>query len=164
MKKFIIIMIVWAAAVSGSYAMDTLIKNPLIGKSAPDFTLQTLEGRMNFAQFRDGKRAIVFFWATWCPHCREALADLGRRKEEFRQKNIPLILIDVGEKETDVRSYLARNGIDLNVFLDERSDVAGAYKVIGVPAFFFISPSGVIQDMQFTLPDNYEEILKEEQP
>lgn len=142
------------------YAMDMVFfKNPLVGKHAPDFTLNTLEGEKNFTQFRDGKKAIIFFWATWCPHCREALADLNRKKDERLKKEIKLVLVDVGEKAEEVRSHLEEEGIQFNVFLDENSSVSHSYKIIGVPTFVFLNTSGVIQDVQHDLPKNYEEIL-----
>ena len=144
-----------------SHAMDSmaLMKNPLLGKTAPDFTLNTLEGEKNFTQFRDGKRAIIFFWATWCPHCREALEDLKKRKDDFAQKDIKLVLVDVGEKAEEVRSHFKEEGIQFNVFLDENSSVSDIYKIIGVPTFFFVNASRVIQDVQYEIPNNYEEIL-----
>ena len=53
-------------------------QNPNVGKAAPDFTLATLDGdEVNMTQYREGKRAIIFFWATWCPHCRVALKELN---------------------------------------------------------------------------------------
>ena len=134
--------------------------NPLTGKPAPDFTLDTTQNKsVNMTSFRDGKPAILFFWATWCLHCRDALQDLKSEYQAIDQKGIKLILVDVGESEKQVLSYLKSAGVNLEVFLDERNSAADDYAVIGVPTFYFVDRGGTVVDVKHSFPRNYQEIL-----
>jgi hypothetical protein len=50
----------------------------LIGKPAPDFDLQSLDGRkVSLADYRDRTLAVTF-WASWCAPCRMELPVLTK--------------------------------------------------------------------------------------
>jgi len=137
-----------------------VMENPLVGQPAPDFTLNTTEGKpLNLTKYRDGKSAIIFFWATWCPHCFDQMQELKAKKREFEEKNISLVLIDLGEDGTAVKAYLKKNEIPYNVFLDEKNTTFDSYQLIGVPTFVFIDASGTVQAVEHFLPPNYAELL-----
>lgn len=151
-------VIVWAA--STAQAQLLMMKNPNIGKPVPEFKLKMVSGaQTSLSDFREGKKTIVFFWATWCPHCRAALKELNKDREQIAQKGIKLAIVDVGESAREVKAYTDKNKIGLEVFLDENEEVSGEYGIIGVPTFFFVGEDGVIRDVQHHMPDNYEAIL-----
>jgi len=134
--------------------------NPFIGQLAPDFSLVTTsEQEVNMTQFRDGQPAIIFFWATWCPHCHTQLKELTQNRQAIEASEIKIILVDVGESSQQVGEYINANDISFNVFLDENMETASAYKIVGVPTFFFINEEGMILDVKNVLPDNYQNIL-----
>lgn len=136
------------------------MENEAIGKPAPDFTLPIVGGTAtSFAQFRGTDKAIIFFWATWCPHCRRELGNLNQKKEEFTQKGITIALVDIGEDEAMVRQYLQKNKVEMTVFLDKDNAVAESYHLVGVPTFLFVDAKGIVRGLEYGLPENYEEIL-----
>lgn len=135
-------------------------ENEGIGKPVKDFTLPVVGGTAtSFAQFRGTDKAIIFFWATWCPHCRRELGNLAQKKEELAQKGIKIALVDIGEDEAAVKQYLQKNKVDFTVFLDQETAVAESYNVAGVPTFYLIDKQGIVRDVQYSLPPNYDEIL-----
>ena len=135
-------------------------QNPLVGQPAPDFTLKMYDGnKVNMTKLRDNKSAIIFFWATWCPHCRESLEGLNQNLAQIQKKGIKIILVDLGESEREVRAYVERNKVKVPIFLDEESSLAENYGIIGVPTFFFVDPKGVVKAVEHSVPENYEEIL-----
>lgn len=137
------------------------MENEDIGKPAKDFTLKLVKGgEMSLKDYRDGKKAIIFFWATWCPHCRAQLGNLNRDQEEIEKSGIKIVLVDVGEKEAIVKKYLEQNKIDINVFLDEESKVSDLYGLIGLPTFYYVSEDGAVIDVKHSLPDDLNEVFK----
>lgn len=133
------------------------MENEDVGKKVKDFTLKIVNGEeMNLEKYRAGKKAIVFFWATWCPHCRAALEELSENKNAIKKKGIKIIPVDVGEKEGIVIKYMEKNNIQFSVFLDEDSEVAETYGLIGVPTFYFINKKGIVTDVQHSLPEDLE--------
>ncbi len=136
------------------------IQNPLVGQLAPDFTLQSTIGQeVNMTQYRSGHPALIFFWATWCPHCRKQLKELTQNRQAIEANGFKIILVDVGESLQKVLEYTDANSISLDVFLDESTETAGKYEIVGVPTFFFINGEGTILDVTNVLPDDIQEIL-----
>ena len=136
------------------------LKDQNIGKMAPDFTLDTLGAKnVNMTRLREGKKAIVFFWATWCPHCRMALKDLNGMAKDIEKKNIRLILVDLGETPDQVIQYAQKNKITSDIFLDQKSSLAEPYGIIGVPTFIFVGADGKIKSAGHSLPKDYETIF-----
>jgi len=134
--------------------------HPLTGQPSPDFHLSDLEGqRMDMQPLRAGQPAILFFWATWCPHCRTQLRELSMQAENIESKGIRIILVNVGEGPTEVTAYLQNNDIDLPVLLDTDDEVSKRYKIVGLPTFFLIGRDGLIISVVHGLPGNYEDLL-----
>jgi peroxiredoxin len=137
-----------------------LFENNLVGEKAPDFTLKTISGNsVSLNEFRGQNPAIVFFWATWCPHCQNQLLSLNKQGKDFEKKGIKLVLVDLGESANVVAAYVKKHDIQFEVFLDEESAVAEEYGIVGVPTFFFIDKSGKIQGVEHDLPDDFENLL-----
>jgi len=110
-------------------------------------------------QFRSGQPAMIFFWATWCPHCRKQLKELTQNHLAIEANGIKIILVDVGESAREVQEYIYANNISFDVFLDDNAEVAKEYKIVGVPTFFFVNGEGIIVDVKNVLPDDYQEVL-----
>ena len=133
------------------------MQNENVGKQVKDFTLKVVDGEeMSLEQYRDGKKTIVFFWATWCPHCRVALGELSKNKTAIEKKGIKIAPVDVGEQNEIVSKYLQKNNIEFPVFLDEESAVSDAYGLIGVPTFYFVNEEGNVTDVQHSLPEDLD--------
>ena len=163
MKKILILvaaLIFLAPATGRAQTYFYLGEDEAIGKIFPDISLNNLNGEsVNLTQYREGKRAVFFFWATWCPHCREALQHLSEIQKEFEAKNIKLVLIDLGEPQRLVKKFTERNNVTMDVFLDINSSLAEQFGLVGLPTFLFVNEKGVIKEIGHNLPDNYEELF-----
>ena len=44
-----------------------------------DFTLKDVEGaKVSLGKFIGQRPVLLYFWATWCPRCRESVPDINR--------------------------------------------------------------------------------------
>ncbi|MCK5580942.1 MAG: TlpA family protein disulfide reductase [Candidatus Omnitrophica bacterium] len=162
LTRIFVLSCLFFGALGSSYASGQFFffQNPMVGEVAPDFILETLNGgKKSLEEFRDGDPAIVFFWATWCLHCRTQLKELNDSAAEIQEKGIKLVLVDLGESSSQVRAYLKDNGVSLNVFLDKTSEIAEEYGVVGIPTFYFLDKKGIIQAVEHDIPENHEALL-----
>ena len=162
MIKVIVVMVLVGVSFNPSSAMGQFffMENQQVGKPAPDFTLKTLAGEeVNFTQYRNGKNAVIFFWATWCPHCRTKINELNKMQQSFVDKGIKLVLVNQGEKASIVADYVKKHKINLTIFLDQETSLAEPYGLIGLPTFVFVDAEGIVRDVTHSIPEDYEKIF-----
>jgi cytochrome c biogenesis protein CcmG/thiol:disulfide interchange protein DsbE len=122
---------------------------PLVGKPAPAFTLQSLEGAQVSLASLQGRPVIVNFWASWCLPCREE-APLFRELSEQRGAEGGLALVGVMFQETseqNARDFIREFALTYPSLRDPGSRTAINYGVSGIPETVFIDRAGVIQDV-----------------
>ena len=116
-----------------------------VGEIAPDFTLLDLDGNeVRLSEFQ-GRVVLVNFWATWCPPCRAEMPDIESLYQEYKDKGLVVIGIDIGEPEATVRQFVQRGGYSWTFVLDSTGTVAANYNIRAIPTSFFIDREGVIQ-------------------
>jgi len=111
-------------------------------KEAPFFNLKRVEGTFVNLSDLKGKPALLFFWATWCPTCKEEIALIERfLKGRTDQMAIFTFVID-GESEKAVQRVVQKHTIRLPVLLDVKEKIARTYGVKMVPTTFLVSREG----------------------
>ncbi len=119
----------------------------LIGKAAPDFELETLEGEPFKLSDSRGKEVVVLdFWATWCGPCIKAMPSVMAAVDEFEGKGVRLVAVNQQEAAGKVSKFLEAKGWDLQVALDDdaRSPVSSKFGVTGIPTTFIIGKDGKV--------------------
>ena len=161
--KWIIAVIVLALGLWALFNTSQLgwrMGNPLVGMPAPNFTLTTLNGQqVTMDELRNGQSAIIFFWATWCPHCRRELKQLDFQAKALSMEGIKIILVDVEESPEQVKRYLGDSGISLEVLMDQDGQVSEEYALFGLPTFFFVNQAGIVTGSEHALPENYQKLF-----
>ena len=136
------------------------VHSSLIGQSAPDVVLEKTDGKLaSVVGSRQGKKAILVFWATWCPHCYEDFTAINDHIASAEQNGIKIILVDIGETKEAVKNYLARRQMNLVSFVNEDSYLQGVYHIVGVPTLFFIDEKGIIRHVTHAFPPNYQDLF-----
>jgi len=135
-------------------------ENALVGDMAPDVMLTTLEDtEVPLSEVRAEHPAIIFFWATWCPHCRAKMTELAAHRQQIEDQGVKIILVNVGEEAVKVRHFMVSQKLLFQTFLDEDREVSKSYRLIGVPTFFLVDQEGRVMAVENELPANYAQIL-----
>ncbi len=117
---------------------------PVSGEPAPDFTVQTLDGKyVSLSDFR-GKTVLLNFWATWCPPCRSEMPDMEKVYRERLDKDVVILAVDVQEAAVPVQAFVDRFGITFPILMDVSGDIAKLYGVQSLPTSYFIDKQGRI--------------------
>jgi cytochrome c biogenesis protein CcmG, thiol:disulfide interchange protein DsbE len=126
----------------------SIIPSPLMGKSAPQFSLHNLfdgQDQVNTGALR-GHWTLVNVWGTWCGECRaehEALLQIKREGQ------VPIIGIDWKDSDEDAQAWLAQLGNPYeSVGTDHDGRVAIDWGVYGAPESFLISPDGKVVEKE----------------
>lgn len=113
-------------------------------KSAPDFTLETLDGKK--IKLSDLKGSVVFldFWATWCGPCVKVLPHTQKMSEteDAKQGKMHIFAVNVGEDNDIVNSFMSKSRYTFTVLMDREKTVATSYGVEAIPRFFVIDKNG----------------------
>lgn len=120
--------------------------NPFAGKTAMDFTLKDLKGDTHVLKKLRGKVVLLDFWATWCGPCRVTMPQVAKIHDEFRNKGVEVLSINVGEPAAKAEAYLKKNGYQFTALLDPDRAVADQYRVNGIPTLVVINREGTITD------------------
>ena len=111
---------------------------------AIDFTLSDLNGKkVSLKDFR-GKNVYLNFWATWCPWCVKELPDIEKVYQEYKDKNLVVLAINIGEDKNTVQGFITKNNYHFNVLLDSDQRVTQAYGISPIPVSIFIDKNGNI--------------------
>jgi thiol-disulfide isomerase/thioredoxin len=91
-----------------------------------------------------GEGVVVNFWATWCPPCVKEMPSLNRLRADLAGDGIVVLALssDRGGAAV-VRRFYAKKGIaNLAVMIDEKSKVARALGISGLPTTVMYDAEG----------------------
>lgn len=127
------------------------------GTPAPDFTLETLDGKSLSLSSLRGKAVLVNFWATWCGPCKIETPWLVELQNRYGAEGLQIVGVAMDDSGKDEIARFAKDmGVNYPVLLGKEA-VGEAYG--GVPALpesFFIGRDGKIVDKIMGLEDRSE--------
>ena len=152
MKRFLLPLAIFVVMVGFLAVGLTLnpreVPSPLVGKSAPDFSLPQLhdQGKVISSNELRGKVWLLNFWASWCGGCKDehpVLMQLAQSGE------VPIYGMDYKDRREEALTWLRRWGNPYPVVaVDESGRVGINYGVYGVPETYVIDKAGVIRYKQ----------------
>ena len=121
---------------------------PVVGRQAPDFTATTTDGRQISLAALRGHPVWLTFGASWCAACRSEAPDIQAAYQRAEASGAVVVEVFISEDSATVRDYGARVGLTYPKVADPDTVIASQYRVLGIPAHFFVDPSGVLRTVK----------------
>ena len=119
-----------------------------IGRLAPDFELETLDGgRFRLSDWA-GHPVVLNFWASWCAPCRREMPVLIRLQEQYREAGLIVVGVNIEEARSPAGDFAAEFGVNFALPMDFDGAVTRRYGIggqLGPPHTMFLGPDGVIR-------------------
>ena len=97
--------------------------NPLIGKSAPQFSLEDLTGKkVSLADYK-GKAVLINFWATWCGPCKIETPWLVDLRNQYAGKGFEILGVSTDDIDRD----------DVKMFGTEKKEITDFVQRMHMP-------------------------------
>ena len=108
-----------------------------------------------------GNYTVVDFWASWCGPCRGEIPYLIKVSEEYADKNVTVVGIDVWDNQEGYLKALDDLGIKYPTFTvgDDKSATTN-YGISGIPQIILIGPDGTILERELRGEGIHEAIDK----
>ncbi len=113
-------------------------------KPASDFALDLFwpeAGRFTLSEQR-GKVVLLDFWASWCPPCREEAPGLERVWNEYRERGVVFVGVNIFDDTDLALEYLREYRLSYPNGTDPSGEIPVEYGVSGVPEKFLIGRDG----------------------
>jgi thiol-disulfide isomerase/thioredoxin len=116
----------------------------LIGKVAPEVTLQAADGKLVALNKFRGKPVLLDFWATWCGPCVASLPKLENLFQQVSAKGLALVSIDEDQDTKTAADLWAKRAEPWPNFHDATGEIQQQFPPGGVPEVVLIDASGKI--------------------
>ncbi len=129
--------------------------NPLIGKAAPQFSLEDLSGRkVSLADYK-GKAVLINFWATWCGPCKVETPWLVDLRNQYAGKGFEILGVSTddidrsdakafGAEKKEISDFVQRMHMPYPVLIDGDSVSKPYGGLDAMPTSFFVDRGGKI--------------------
>lgn len=115
--------------------------------TAPDFTMQDIDGNELKLSDLYGKPIVLNFWATWCGYCKIEMPAFDELAKQYGDdvQFVMLNLTNDGETVEQATEYIKSNGYTFDVYFDKNQEAYSTYGAYSIPVTYFIRSDGTIK-------------------
>ena len=116
--------------------------------SAPDFTVQDVNGNPVSLSDFNGKPVVLNFWASWCPPCKAEMPDYEKMVQQYSGRGVVFMMVNMtdGDRETTAtaKQFLKQSKCTFTAYFDVNLSAANTYGISSIPDSIFIDKDGNI--------------------
>lgn len=123
------------------------LRSVQIGQVAPDFTMNTIDGKTIKLSSLRGKYVMIDFWASWCQPCRQENPNVVNMYKKYKDRNFTILGISLDKDPVAWKQAVDADGLTwthASELKDFDSPTVRAYQVDGIPANFILDAQGKI--------------------
>lgn len=114
------------------------------GAMAPDFTLQSLDGKTYQLSQLKGKKVVIYFFAPWCSICHMSGGNLNNLREARSQDELEILVVGLSyEFPAEIQDFANELQLTMPVLYGEEQ-LMEDYKIKGFPTYFVIDEDGKV--------------------
>lgn len=114
-------------------------------RTAPEFALEDLSGKVVRLSDSAGQVRLVDFWATWCPPCREEIPSFKELHRDYGEKGLKILAISMDDDAKKVLPpFLAKWEVPYTNLIGTEEVAQSFPGVVGLPTTFLIDREGRI--------------------
>jgi len=139
-----------AASVIGIAAHTVLLRAQdggiSVGAQAPTATVQSLDGQsLQLAKVIGSRPALLEFWATWCPNCKELEPTLNAVQTKYAGRvQFVTVAVAINQSLERVRRAAAAHHMPPTIVYDANGAAATAYDAPATSYVVVINSSGKV--------------------
>ena len=130
-KRLLTIVLVSAAAMLAPRNARAQEAGIMLAASAPGAAVETLDGEpIDLATYLHGKPAVLEFWATWCPLCKQMEPAMESARMKYAGR-VTFVSVGVKDNQTAAKqkAYAESKHIGGEFVFDRDGKAVAAYKV-----------------------------------
>ncbi len=109
------------------------------GTKAPEFVLQTLDGKNYDSGELKGRILIVDFWATWCKPCIQEMPDYNALYNKFKSEKFEMLGVTLASGDANtVKNFIGNLKIDYPIYMGNDKVVFDFGGIVAFPTTFII--------------------------
>jgi peroxiredoxin len=146
-------------------AIET-IEPTLIGTKAPDFKVQSREGKNIRLYDIESPYTVLFFWSPQCSHCQKSMPSLREFYTEYKSKGVEIFAVctKVNEQEKECWEYLDlmefHQWINASDKTGGKSSVHVLYNIKNTPKIYVLNEDKTILAKDFGVEQLREVMTK----
>lgn len=130
------------------------------GQPVPEFRQFAVTGLPISSEGLKGSVVIIDFWATWCPHCKQALPFLNGLQQRYGKQGLQVVGMSVDELPAqDIRTYAAERKLEYPMVMAPRS-LQQEFGVRALPVLFVVNRNGVVVEQMLGFSEAHARSLE----
>jgi len=109
-----------------------------------DIVLPGLDGRIISVRKQSGRVVFLTFWASWCPDCRREMPSLVRLYDEYKDKGLSMVGVNLMESPDLVRSFEKEFHLSFPLLLDQAGETSRRFSLHSIPTTYLLEGNGTV--------------------
>ena len=142
---------IWYSAQSPPTGGGRPAASPTVGFTAPDFTLERMDGgTITLSELR-GRVVMINLWASWCVPCRREMPAIDRVFQEKEEDGLIVLAVNSTYQDSleAASHFVEAFELSFPVLLDPDGAVSRRYRLQALPTTFFVDKQGIIREVVF---------------